>query len=49
MNYTCKDCAINLVSCFVCKKKGKYYGAQYQKNKKQKLNVRLVKKPNPDL
>ena len=35
-NWTCEDCAGNLVTCLICKNKGFYYGAEYKKNKKGK-------------
>lgn len=36
VDFTCDDCKGNQVSCFICKKKGYYYGVQYQKTKKIK-------------
>ena len=35
--FTCADCKINIVACFICKKKGNYYGVEYQKTKKKPL------------
>ncbi len=36
VDFICNDCKNNSVSCFICKKKGFYYGVEYQKNKKTK-------------
>lgn len=35
-DYLCHDCKNNEVACFICKKKGNYYGVEYQKTKKNK-------------
>lgn len=32
-NYTCLDCRDHSVICYICKVKGKYYGAEYHKKK----------------
>lgn len=49
-NYRCVDCHNQEVVCFICKQKGKYFGAEYHK-KKDKGNsasgnsvLRLIKK-----
>lgn len=34
--YICEDCKQNQVYCYICKKKGNYYGVEYQKSKKGK-------------
>lgn len=45
-NYRCLDCQNQEVVCYLCKHKGKYYGAEYHKKKDTKASVlRLVKKP----
>ena len=36
VDYLCGDCKKNQVACFICKKKGNYYGVEYQKTKKNK-------------
>jgi hypothetical protein len=51
-NYTCLDCKDHSVVCYICKVKGKYYGAEYHKKKTSSNNtslnngsvLRLVKK-----
>ena len=32
----CDDCKNNSLICFICKKKGNYFGVEYQKSKKSK-------------
>ena len=36
LEYMCEDCKSNVVICFICKKKGNYFGVEYQKSKKNK-------------
>lgn len=50
-NYVCADCREHNVICYICKVKGKYYGAEYHKKKANSNSnstaqsvLRLVKK-----
>lgn len=50
----CADCSDNSVLCFICKKKGKYFGAEYIKKKnpmkaeKNSSIIKLMRKANDD-
>jgi hypothetical protein len=52
VNYVCTDCQNHLLVCYICKVKGKYFGAEYHKKKNNSDKtgagvLRLVKK-SPD-